>query len=236
LKIAFLEQLLAARRERTPIAVLTALKTGAQKWVTDERCAGELELSEDELRLARQAILDDRSQLLERPGGELYIEVWNVPVRLVIVGAVHIAQSLVPIARLMGFEIVVVDPRSRFASEARFPATCLVVEWPESAIPSLGLDRRTAVVALTHNPRIDDPALMAALRSAAFYIGALGSRRTHEQRRERLAGEGFDAAAQSRIHAPIGLAIGASSPGEIAVAIAAEIVAVLRHSAAGVGK
>jgi xanthine dehydrogenase accessory factor len=190
-------------------------------------------LTEKELVLVYSAIAADKSQLAKLPGRELFIEVWSVSLRLIIVGGVHIAQSLVSIARLMGFEVTMVDPREAFASTSRFPDTVLVHEWPDSAIPKLGPDRRTAIVTLTHNPRIDDPALVAALRSEAFYIGALGSRRTHEQRKERLTREGIDSTVQSRIRAPVGLAIGASTPSEIAMSIAAEIIAVLRSAPAG---
>jgi xanthine dehydrogenase accessory factor len=233
-KLALLEELLAARRERAAVAVVTELGAGAQKLMLHNRCAGELELSEQELARVHQVIEEDRSQLLQLPGRELFVEVWSNPVRLLIVGAVHVAQALVPIAQLMGLDVVVIDPRASFASEARFPGTNLMLEWPDSAIAKLQPDRRTAVVTLTHNPRFDDAALMAALRSDAFYIGALGSRRTHEQRRQRLAQAGFDDITQRRIRAPIGLAIGASTPSEIALAIGAELVAVLRSAPAAV--
>lgn len=232
MKLALLDALLTARRERATAAVVTQLADGAQKLVLRNGSFGELELSEQELTLVQHAIEADRSQVMQLPTRELFVEVWSAPVRLFIVGAVHVAQSLVPIAQLTGLDVVVIDPRSSFASEARFPGTELMVEWPDSAIAKLQPDRRTAVVTLTHNPRFDDAALVAALRSDAFYIGALGSRRTHEQRRQRLAQAGFDEIAQRRIRAPIGLAIGASSPSEIALAIGAELVAVLRSAPA----
>jgi xanthine dehydrogenase accessory factor len=146
------------------------------------------------------------------------------------VGGVHTAQALVPLARLVGYDVTVVDPRSAFATPARFPDTKLVTAWPDQAVPGLRPDRRTAIVTLTHNSRIDDPALAAGLRTEAFYIGALGSRRTHAQRCTRLTESGFDAAAIGRIHGPVGLALGALTPGEIAVSIVAEMTAALRRS------
>jgi len=146
------------------------------------------------------------------------------------VGAVHAAQSLVPLARLAGYDVTVIDPRTAFATSERFPGVTLRHDWPDKALSALRPDHRTAVVTLTHDPKIDDPALRAALISNAFYIGALGSRRTHAKRVERLTEAGFDAATLARIHAPVGLAIGALTPGEIAISIIAEITAVLRRS------
>jgi xanthine dehydrogenase accessory factor len=232
-KLAFLDQLLTARREREPLAVVTDLAGGAQELVTHQRCVGELKLTKEELGLVHTAIDNDRSHLAKLPDRELFIEVWSLPLRLIIVGGVHIAQSLVSIARLTGFEVTLIDPREAFASPSRFPDTQLVHEWPDSAIPKLGPDRRTAIVTLTHSPRIDDPALVAALRSDAFYIGALGSRRTHDQRKARLAQEGVDLIVQGRIRAPVGLAIGASTPSEIAMSIVAEMIAALRSAPVG---
>jgi xanthine dehydrogenase accessory factor len=145
-----------------------------------------------------------------------------------VVGAVHIAQKLVPLARLADFSVDVVDPRTAFATPERFPDVGLSHDWPDNAVAALKPDSATALVSLTHDPKLDDPALIVALRSPAFYIGALGSRKTHGKRLERLKAEGFDDAALARLHAPVGLPIGALSPGEIAVSIMAEIVATLR--------
>lgn len=234
MNLAFLHELLNSRRGRTSVACVTELQGGAQKLVTQDRCFGDLDLSDAELAEVRRALAEDRSQLAQVPSRELFIEVWSIAPRLIIVGAVHIAQPLVAVARLMGFEVVMVDPRASFASKSRFPDMPLIVDWPDAAIPRLVPDGHTAVVTLTHNPRIDDAALIAALRSEAFYIGALGSRRTHEQRKQRLVRVGCDPAMQDRIRAPVGLAIGAASPGEIAVSIAAEIIAVLRSAPLGV--
>jgi xanthine dehydrogenase accessory factor len=155
--------------------------------------------------------------------------VFNPPLRLVVVGAVHIAQTLVPMAGLAGYDVTVVDPRRAFASDARFPGVDVRQDWPDEALEALEPDARTAVVTLTHDPKLDDPALDVALRSDAFYIGALGSKRTHAGRRERLTELGHDARALDRIHGPAGLAIGAVSPAEIALSVMAEMTQVLRQ-------
>ena len=152
------------------------------------------------------------------------------PAQLVITGAVHISQALAPIAKLLGYDVTIVDPRTAFASIERFPDVKVIAEWPDVALPPLGIDRYTAFVALTHDPKIDDPALTHALARDCFYIGALGSRKTHGRRLDRLKAEGLSDATLARIHAPIGLDIGAVSPSEIAVAIMGEITARLRQS------
>ncbi|WP_247744940.1 XdhC family protein [Shimia sp. R11_0] len=170
----------------------------------------------------------DRSGLEENG---TFVAIHNPPLRLIVVGAVHIAQALIPIARLAGFDPIVVDPRSAFGSEARFPGETILDDWPDEALQHLGVDARTALVLLTHDPKLDDPALHIALRSEAFYIGALGSSRTHAKRLERLESAGFDQRALARIHGPIGLDIGAASPAEIAISIMAEMLLVLRTGA-----
>ncbi len=180
------------------------------------------------LEQAREAALRDRSRAVETTEGPVFLRVYNPPVRLVLVGAVHIAQALAPMARLAGLDVFVVDPRRAFATPGRFPGVKLESDWPTPALARIGLDRRTAVVTLSHDPKIDDPALAAALRSEAFHVGALGSRKTQAARRERMRGEGFSEADVARIHGPVGLAIGAVSPGEIAVSILAEVVARMR--------
>ncbi|WP_436399292.1 XdhC family protein [Roseobacter sp. S98] len=158
-----------------------------------------------------------------------FVAVHNPPLRLVIVGAVHIAQALVPMARLAGYDPVVVDPRGAFGSEARFPGTRVVAEWPDEALEQIGLHSRTAVILLTHDPKLDDPALHLALQSPCFYIGALGSKRTHAARVARLEEAGFTEDQIARIHGPVGLDIGASGPPEIAVSVMAEMTRVLRR-------
>jgi xanthine dehydrogenase accessory factor len=163
----------------------------------------------------------------EGPG--VFLTVQLPPPRLVVVGAVHISQALAPMARIAGFDMTIVDPRTAFATPERFPDVLLFPEWPDAAIPRLGLDPFTALAALTHDPKIDDGPIAAALAAGCFYVGALGSRKTHGRRLERLRGLGVDEAALATIHAPIGLAIGAQSPAEIAVAILAEVIAALRR-------
>ena len=160
--------------------------------------------------------------------GETFVLIRNPPLRMAIVGGVHIAQTLVPMARMAGFAPFVIDPRGAFASEARFPGTALSNDWPDEALADWGIDARTAVVTLTHDPKIDDPALRVALRSQAFYVGSLGSKRTHGKRLDRLGSEGFSDEELGRIHAPVGLDIGARSPAEIAVSVLAEVIGVLR--------
>jgi xanthine dehydrogenase accessory factor len=226
-----LEELLAAGRTSVPTALVTHLGTGAQALVS-KTDGGQGDLALDSAMRTRvlQALDDDQSVVLD---DTLFVEVWNPRPRLLVVGAVHAAQELVPLARAAGYDVVVIDPRTAFSTSARFPDTTLRHDWPDEAVPALAPDRRTAILTLTHDPKIDDPALVAALRSEAFYIGALGSRRTHAKRIERLKEEGFDDAAISRIRGPVGLAIGARTPVEIAISIMAEITAVLRRAPLG---
>ncbi|MEB8386080.1 XdhC family protein [Rhodobacteraceae bacterium KMM 6894] len=160
-----------------------------------------------------------------------FVAIHNPPLRLIVVGAVHIAQALVPMARLAGYDPVVIDPRTAFASQERFPDTTLLEDWPDDATRTLGLDARSALTLLTHDPKLDDPALIEALNSDVFYIGALGSKRTHAARLERMTAQGFDTGALARIHGPIGLNIGAAGPAEIAVSILAQMTQVLRLGA-----
>jgi xanthine dehydrogenase accessory factor len=176
----------------------------------------------------RDAAVRDASGRADAAGRAWFLRLFAPRVRVVVCGAVHVAQALVPMVRLAGWEAVVVDPRRAFATEARFDGARIVHAWPDEALAGLGLDRATAVVALTHDPKLDDPALAAALRSDAFYVGALGSRRSQAARQERLREMGLGDAALSRLHGPVGLPIGARSSAEIAIAIAAEIVATLR--------
>ena len=158
-----------------------------------------------------------------------FVTIHNPPLRLVVVGAVHIAQALVPMARIAGYDPILIDPRETFGSEARFPGETILNDWPDEAVETAGLDSRTALVLLTHDPKLDDPALMRALRSGCFYIGALGSTRTHAKRVSRLEEAGFTEAEIARIHGPIGLDIGAAGPAEIAVSIMGEMTRVLRR-------
>jgi xanthine dehydrogenase accessory factor len=171
----------------------------------------------------------DRSGFEE--DGDTFVAIHNPPLRLIVVGAVHIAQALVPMARIAGYDPLLVDPRESFASEVRFPGETILNDWPDEALATFGLDGRTALVLLTHDPKLDDPALEAALGSDVFYIGALGSNRTHAKRVERLSAKGFNETQIARIHGPVGLDIGAAGPSEIAVSILAEMTRVLRKGA-----
>jgi xanthine dehydrogenase accessory factor len=227
---AFLEKLLAARRAGQPLALATLIPAGTQALIDSVTAEGALDLTPDDLVQIRTAIADDRSRTIETSLGAVFVEVWNPPLRLMLVGAVHIAQSLAPMAALAGYKVTVIDPRSAFASAERFPGVELVADWPDDVLPGLKPDKRTAIVTLTHDPKIDDPALQAALKSDAFYIGSLGSRKTHAKRAERLAEAGFGPDKIARIRGPVGLAIGAMTPAEIAISILAEITAVLHRA------
>lgn len=233
MKAAVLEALLRARADKAPAALVTDLDSGAQTLVAPGAPAGDIVLGPALDRFVADALAADRGVFLDLNGKRYFVQVYNPPRRLIVVGAVHIAQALVPMAVLAGYAVTVVDPRGAFATEARFPGVTLNAEWPDDALDSLDIDRRTAIVALTHDPKLDDPALGAALRREPFYIGALGSRKTHAQRLDRLRQAGFDETALSRIHAPVGLDIGAVSPAEIAVSILAEMTRVLHAKPAG---
>lgn len=226
MKSATLARLAEAHIRRQPLLVVTRLGDGAQCLVDAERTEGDLSLSAAELAAARDHLRSGRSSPL--PGADgLFARAYLPSPRLLIVGAVHIAQALAPMADAAGFEVIVIDPRGAFASAQRFPGVQLTGEWPDEALVRLGLDAATALAVLSHDPKLDDPALELALPSKVFYIGALGSRRTHEKRLERLRAAGLESWA-GRIHSPIGLDLGGRSPAEIAVAILAEIIQV-RH-------
>lgn len=233
MRLALLERLLGAGATNVPTALITDLTTGEQALVSRNHMEGDLALHADLQARVHRLLDDDQSGTLETPAGNLFVEVWNPKPRLLVIGAVHTAQELVPLARSAGYEVTVIDPRTAFAAPARFPNTRVLHDWPDEILPTLAPDRRTAILTLTHDPKIDDPALVAALRSEAFYIGALGSRRTHAKRTERLREAGFDDAAIARIRGPVGLAIGARTPVEIAISIMAEITAVLRRAPLG---
>ncbi len=225
-----IDRLAAARKEHRPVVVATDLASGEKTWIEGGSAAGPVRVDEALLAAADAAHRDDRSRTIETSDGRrLFLHVFNPPLRLLIVGAVHIAQSLAPIAALAGYAVTVIDPRGSFATSDRFPGVVLTDDWPDEALAALKPDARTAIVTLTHDPKLDDPALHSALRSDCFYIGSLGSRRTHASRIERLKQAGFDAAQIARIHGPIGLDIGASSPAEIALAVMGEITATLRR-------
>jgi xanthine dehydrogenase accessory factor len=225
--VADLDRLLADVAARRPAALLTALADGRQRLVHRGEDAGGPELT----AAVAEAFRTDRSRIVKVGDEDVFINVYNPPLRMILIGAVHISQALIPIARSCGYDITVIDPRTAFATPERFAGVTLIPEWPDDALQRVGLDARTAFVALTHDPKIDDPALHAALASDVFYVGALGSSRTHAKRTERLAAAGIGKPALDRIHAPIGLDIGAIGAAEIALSIMAEVTAVLRGKA-----
>jgi xanthine dehydrogenase accessory factor len=223
MRLDTLAALNAERAARRGAIVVTNAQTGAQRLVKAADVAA------DPLRTTLEARLrSGKSGAADTDEGRVFLTVHVPPTRLVITGAVHISQALAPIARLLGYDVTIVDPRTAFATKERFPDVPVLAEWPDTALPPLNVDRYTAFVALTHDPKIDDPALLHALARDCFYIGALGSKKTHGRRLDRLKQQGANAEALARIHAPIGLAIGAVSPAEIAVAIMGEITARLR--------
>jgi xanthine dehydrogenase accessory factor len=218
---AMLAELVAARAAREPIAYVV----DTESWTRRLARPGDAELGETLAARFRA----DRSGF--EPDGRTFIAIHNPPLRMAVVGAVHIAQPLMVMARLAGYDAALIDPRETFGSAARFPGERIIDDWPDEALAAFGLDGRTAVVTLTHDPKLDDPAIEAALRSDVFYLGCLGSTRTHAKRVARLKERGFTDEEIARIHAPVGLDIGAMSPAEIAIAIMAEITRVLRKGA-----
>ncbi|MGL5361459.1 MAG: XdhC family protein [Bosea sp. (in: a-proteobacteria)] len=225
MKLAHLTALNAERAARRACVLVTEIGGEAQRLVLAH------EIAADPLAdVLASHLRQGRSGLVEVESRKLFLTVQVPSPRVVVTGAVHISQAMVPMAATLGLDLTIIDPRTAFATPERFPGVALHADWPDAALPKLGgLDGYTAFVALTHDPKIDDPGLEAALRSDCFYIGALGSRKTHAVRLSRLAEAGFDEAAQARIHAPIGLDIGAVSPAEIALAILGEIVASMRR-------
>ncbi|WP_426030998.1 XdhC family protein [Cypionkella sp. TWP1-2-1b2] len=211
--LGLLEDLVAARAARAAVGYVVDMAD----WSRRLMALGDEAAVDARLRADKAGVEDGR-----------FILPCNPPLRLIVVGAVHVAQALVAMARLAGYDPILVDPRQSFATAARFPGEVILEAWPDEALLGLGLDSRTAVVTLTHDPKLDDPAIMVALRSGCFYLGCLGSRKTHAARLERLRAVGFSEAEIGRIRAPVGLAIGAQGPEEIAVSILAEVTAVLR--------
>lgn len=234
MKPSHLDALLAARADKRDAVMLTDIASGAETLLIDGKGEGEIEIDEALDAAIADAVRRNESKLFETGDGRrIFIQVMTPPLRLAIVGAGHISQYLSKIAAMAGFDVTVIDPRTTYASEARFPGATLSHEWPDTALEGFGLDRRSAVVTLSHDPKLDEPALATALRSKAFYVGALGSRKTQAQRRERMKKEGFDDAELDRVHGPVGLDIGALSPAEIAVSITAEMIDVLRPEKKG---
>ncbi|MBU6498654.1 MAG: XdhC family protein [Rhodospirillales bacterium] len=221
---ATLAALAAARAAKRPVVLATSLPDGAQMLLPDPAAPADL------AEAAARALDRDESGTVRLGNGEWFLHTFNPRLRLIVVGAVHIAQALVPMAALMGLDVVLVDPRRSFATTERFPNVTIMTDWPDEAMDALAPDSRSAVITLTHDPKLDDPALDRALRSPAFHIGALGSRRTHGRRLERLRELGHDEATLARIKGPVGLDIAAVTAPEIAVSILAELVAVRRHA------
>ena len=218
-----LTQMNEARRERCAAVLVTALDSNEQRFVTPDALSGD-PLAEE----IDAALRSGKSRLVEHEGKSYFLTVHVPPVRLVVIGAVHISQALAPMAKLAGFDMVIVDPRTAFATPERFPDVQVLADWPETVLPPMKIDRYTGICCFTHDPKIDDPALEQALRADCFYIGALGSRKTHGKRVERLQAKGFSDEAIARIRAPIGLDIGAVTPIEIAVSVLGEIILALR--------
>ncbi|HEY1748664.1 MAG TPA: XdhC family protein [Xanthobacteraceae bacterium] len=218
MKLGILTALNTERAARRAAIVVSNIGTGEQRLVKAA------EISQDPLKaILAERLRSGKSGMAESAEGRVFLTVHVPAAQLVAIGAVHISQALAPIAKLLGYDVTIVDPRTAFASPERFPDVKVIAEWPDKALPALSIDRYTAFVALTHDPKVDDPALTYALARDCFYIGALGSRKTHGRRIERLKQQGVGDAGLSRIHAPIGLNIGAVSPAEIAVAIMAQI-------------
>lgn len=226
-----LDLLLEARRAKRPAALLRWIASGDQSLVIAGEVVHGRPLDPELLRAVADAHRRDKGTTAQTDEGSVFIQIFNPPLRMIVVGAVHISQFLVPMAQLVGYDVTVVDPRRAFASDARFPDVDVRTDWPDEALGELQPDARTAVITLTHDPKLDDPALDLALESDAFYIAALGSRRTHAGRLERLEATGHDRAVLARIHGPAGLDIGAESPAEIALSVMAEMTRVLRQEA-----
>lgn len=223
MKAALFERMLAERAAKRAVTLVTRLADGAQVLVIGDEVVGELGLGPEQMEEIRRRLRSDKSGVLESSEGALFARCYAQAPRMVIVGAVHITQALAPMAAMAGFEVVVVDPRRAFATAERLPGVTVTTEWPDEALARIGLYAQTAVVTLSHDPKLDDPALIAALQSPCFYIGALGSSRTHAKRVARLTEAGL-AAALPRIHAPVGLDLGGRSPAEIAVSVLAQVL------------
>jgi xanthine dehydrogenase accessory factor len=232
MKGRILDRVVTAAREHRSVALATELVTGRQLLFDGAQADGDLTLDDAALGRVREVWRTGRNRTVDTGVGQVFVEVLTPPHRCFIVGAVHIAQPLARILTMADYAVTVIDPRGAFATEARFPEVELTQEWPDEALERLKPDRGSAVIALTHDPKLDDPALAAALRSDCFYIGALGSRRNHAGRCGRLKEQGFSDDDVARIHGPIGLAIGAVSPAEVAISIAAEMTQILRHGEA----
>ena len=226
MKTETLAALQDARSKRTAVTLATRLSDAAETLIYLDNADGAMAGDATLLSAARRAMAIGRSETIDLGGQKVFLNVYVPPPRLIIVGAVHIAQTLAPMATMLEFDVTVVDPRGAWATSARFPGVKVIQDWADEAFQAMGLDISTAVVTLTHDPKLDDPALESALKSDAFYVGALGSRRTHAKRKERLAEVGITDEMFARVHGPVGLNIGAKSPAEIAVSILGQIIEV----------
>jgi len=227
-----LEKINYARQQKQTVVLITHMEKSEQYLYSESRENGIGAIPDELVELAKQAARLDRSQMNETETGKVFFHVFNPSLRMFIVGAVHISQTLAPLAVMCGYDVTVIDPRQAFATNERFPDIKINTAWPDEAMAVLVPDNRTAVVALTHDPKLDDPALAAALKSDAFYIGALGSRKTQAGRQQRLEEKGFSLEQQQRICGPIGLNIGAQSPAEIALSIMAQVTQQARQGSA----
>jgi xanthine dehydrogenase accessory factor len=226
MKIETLNAVKEARTARRAVTLATRLSDAAEGLIYRDSAKGELAQDAAIVAAARRAMTIGKSETVEIGAHKIFLNVYVPPSRLIIVGAVHIAQSLAPMATMLDFDVTVVDPRGAWATSQRFPGVKVIKDWADEAFQALGLDGSTAVVTLTHDPKLDDPALESALRSDVFYVGALGSKRTHAKRKERLGEAGITEEQFARIHGPVGLNIGAKSPAEIAVSILGQIIEV----------
>ena len=227
MKVETLETVLEAIEAKRPVVLATHLESGDQRLLRPGDGENESECADVERALRLDACITTDSE----GAPQVFYQPFNPPLRMIVVGAVHIAQTLSAMATLAGYEVTVVDPRESFAAADRFPGVTLILEWPDAAMESLALDPRCAVVTLTHDPKLDDPALHVALRSDAFFIGCLGSKKTHASRLQRLRKAGFSEAELARVKGPVGLPIGSRSPAEIAVSVLAQVTETLRKPA-----
>jgi xanthine dehydrogenase accessory factor len=236
MKSGHLQALIDARGAKRECAFVTDLESGDEALLANGKADGELAISDALKAEVDVALAKGESRLVETDGQRFFVQVLVPRLRLAIIGAGHISQYLTSIAGMAGFDVTIIDPRTLYASEERFPGATINLEWPDEALEEMGLDKSSAVVALSHDPKLDEPALAMALKSDAFYVGGLGSRKTQAQRRDRMKEQGFTDADLDRIHGPVGLDIGALSPAEIAVSIVAEMIDVLRPEKKGYGK
>ena len=231
MKRVHLDILLKARAKKRAMAHVANYATGEERLIDEGGVIDGSALDGEIIDVIQERRRQDRSGAVDGDGGSLFVRTYNPPLRLIIIGAVHTAQALAPMAKMCGYDVILIDPRSAFASADRFPGVTLMDEWPEAALEQLQPDHRSAIVTLSHDPKFDEPAIIFALRSPAFYVGALGSRRTHASRCVRLKENGLSDEEIASIYGPVGLSIGALSPTEIAISILAQMTQVMRQPA-----